>query len=140
VADQQQNDDSNLPTDIELERLKMYQDSFKHLMTFSSGAILLASAVTGALFPKPDAVGMLVFSIVMFAIAALLAIAGFGLFVPLKMDSVVLPRVIYRRAENPDESDDMLGKILWLSCTATSGGLIAFGVFAFTNLTPKPFG
>jgi hypothetical protein len=36
VADQQQNDDLKSLTDIQLERLKMYQDSFKHMTTFCS--------------------------------------------------------------------------------------------------------
>jgi hypothetical protein len=41
-------------TKHELETAKMYQDAFKHLTTFSSGAVLLSSSVVAAFFEDPD--------------------------------------------------------------------------------------
>src|SRR5215208_1668543 len=76
VADPQQNDGSNPLPDNELERLKMYQDSFKHMMTFCSGGILLSAAVTGALFPKPAFVLLLELSLGGLAVGVLAAMWG----------------------------------------------------------------
>jgi hypothetical protein len=120
VADQQQNDGPNPRTDIWLERLKMYQDSFKHMTTFCSGAIVLSAAVTAALFPKPDGLGWLGISIVLFALGAFLSMVGL-LIVASYMDS--------------DAARHPLGRYLRNSVIAAYGGLAFFALFIFGNLT-----
>jgi hypothetical protein len=139
VADQQQNGDSKALTDIELERLKMYHDSFKHMMTFCSGAILLASAVTGALFlPKPELPLMLAFSIGLLAFGALLAMLGL-VQVSRYMDSaakssIEVPDV--PPAHRPIPPSMTVEKVLWVSVGAGYGGVALFSTFATTNIIP----
>jgi hypothetical protein len=123
VADQQQNDDSNSLTDIELERLKMYQDSFKHMMTFSSGAIVLASALTGALFPKPDFVWLLLFSIAALASGALAAMVGLAR----------VPGYIDANRDGISAPPSWLRSCLWSSVISTYFGLAFFSAFAGAN-------
>ena len=126
MADQQQNDDSNPLTDIELERLKMYQDTFKHMTTFCSGGILLSAAVTGALFPKPDALWVLVISIGLLALATLAAM--FGLYtLHRRLDSSILDG----NTENPYNPQF---NWLRLSVFAAYVGLLSFAAFAVMNL------
>jgi hypothetical protein len=134
VADQQQTDDSNPPTDIELERLKMYQDLFKHMMTFCSAAILLASAVSGALFlPKPGSelnLGpLLAFSIFHLAAGALFAMLGLT-GVLRDIDSA-----IDGRTGHPS----YLRGMLWASVITSLVGLLLFSYFAVLNLSPYMF-
>jgi hypothetical protein len=129
VADQQQNGDSKPLTDIELERFKIYQDSFKHMTTFCSGAILLSAAVTGALFPKPIIPGALAISIFLFSVGALFALLGL-VFVPRYIDEAVG----YRSTGFPD----ILGGMLWFSVGGAYSGLVSFGIFAVENLIPPP--
>jgi hypothetical protein len=119
-------------TDIELERLKMYQDSFKHMTTFSSGAILLASVVTGALFlPEPDSkllVGpMLAISIFLLALGVLAAMWGLGM----------VPRHIDRAIDGSTVPPHSLRLFLWLSMVSAYFGLAAFAYFALLNLMPN---
>jgi hypothetical protein len=125
VADQQQNDDSNLLTDIELERLKLYQDSFKHMTTFSSGGILLASAVTGALFPKPDLPWVLAISIFLLAIGALFAMVSL-VQVARNMDSAT--------GDSTATTALSLRVLLWWSVGAAYFGLALFAMFASANI------
>src|SRR5688572_30738568 len=104
----------------------MYQDSFKHMTTFSSGGILLSSAVTGALFPKPDYLFLLIFSIVLFAGGALFALLGLIL--------------VTRRADSAiDDSAEPvpvghLQANLTGSALAAYLGLVLFFLFALQNL------
>jgi hypothetical protein len=127
VADQQQNDDSNPLTDTELERLKMYQDTFKHMTTFCSGGILLASAVTGALFlPKPDFVPLLALSIFLLAVGALFAMLGLN-SVTRHIDSA-----IDGSTESPLDLHHGLRLSVWLAYV----GLLIFATFAMANLVP----
>jgi uncharacterized membrane protein len=129
VADPQQNDDSNQLTDIKLERLKMYQDSFKHMTTFSSGAILLSAAVTGALFPKPVLVGFLRLSIGLLALGA--GAAMFGLLnVAIYMDSAI------DIGGEEEHTSRILYTLLWLSVGVALVGVMLFAVFALANLGP----
>jgi len=60
----------------ELELAKMYQDSFKHMMTFSSAAIAVTATVVGAFLDNPKLVAMLGLSIVLLAFGALAATLG----------------------------------------------------------------
>jgi hypothetical protein len=134
VADPQQNDDSKQLTDIELERLKMYQDLFKHMMTFSSAVILLASAVTGALFlPKPGSevnLGpLLAFSIFHLAAGALFAMLGL---------TAVL-RDIDSAIDGSTGHPSFLRRMLWASVITTLVGLLLFSYFAVLNLSPYMF-
>ena len=141
MADQQQNDDSKALTDIELERLKMYQDSFKHMTTFSSGAILLASAVTGALFlPDPDSklvIGpMLAISIFLLAFGAAAAMLGL-LNVSERMDLAIDDS----STEKDDSSTERayrayLRRSFLVSVIAAYTGVLAFSIFAVVNLMP----
>jgi hypothetical protein len=133
VADPQQNDDSNPLTDIELERLKMYQDSFKHMTTLCSGAILLASAVTGALFPKPDLVGLLAFSILFLAVGALAAMLGLVIvarYIDEALDgsTITIPSLTV--------PSYLLSWMLWTSVGVAYIGLAQFAWFAWTNFNP----
>lgn len=109
--------------DAELERLKVYQDSFKHMMTFSSAAIGVASAVTGALFlPKPDYPKVLAASILLLASGALFAMLGF----------VVVPRRIASGVSTGELN--FIDTMLWASVTASYMGVALFSFFAGANL------
>ena len=123
----QQNDDSKPLTNIELERLKMYQDSFKHMMTFSSGAILLVSAVTGALFKQPAVAVLVAFSILLLALGALAAMLGL-LFVSRRIDRAIKPSI--------GASLVPLRFMLWVSVVPAYFGLALFSIFAGVNVTP----
>ena len=126
MADQQQNDDLKSLTDIQLERLKMYQDSFKHMTTFRSGGILLASAATGALFlPKPEFPFMLAQSILLLALGALTAMWGLGM-VPRHIDSAI---------DGSTEPPSGLRTWLWVTVVTAYLGLASFTAFALANLT-----
>jgi hypothetical protein len=127
VGDEQRNDDSKPLTDIQLERLKMYQDSFKPMMTFSSGAIVLASAVTGALFEEPDRGWLLASSISLLAVSALAAMLGL-LFVSRRIDRAVDPSI--------GASFVPLRHALWVSVIPAYSGLALFSIFAGLNVTP----
>ncbi len=122
-------------TEIELERLKMYQDSFKHMTTFCSGAILLASAVTGALFlePKPDypqvlAPRLLALSIILLAVGAAAAMLGL-VKVPQYMVGAI--------DDSPGPTFTMNYVFLGISVVAAYLGILFFAIFAVENLTPK---
>jgi hypothetical protein len=120
-------------TDIQLERLKMYQDSVKHTMTFCSGAILLASAVTGALFlPKPDIVVLLAISILLFAIGAAFAMLAL----------ILVPRSITLDTDVITDRLKYLNGMLWLCVGAAYLGISIFAIFAMINITeperPEP--
>jgi hypothetical protein len=65
-------------TQHELETAKMYQDTFKHLTIFSSGAILLSSSVVAAFFKNQTDLWTLFVSLAFFLISA--AFATFGLY------------------------------------------------------------
>jgi uncharacterized membrane protein len=127
VADQQQNDDSNQLTDTEIERLKMYQDSFKHMMTFCSGGILLASAVTGTLFPKPVFVTMLVISLGFLAAGAFAAMWGLW-FLLGGLDTAV--------QDGSTGHPGRLNNWFALSLLTAYFGLVLFVSFAAINLAP----
>lgn len=130
MADPQQNDDSKSLTDVELERLKLYQDSFKHMTTFCSGAILLVSAVTGALFlPKPDYVLTLQGSIFLLSFGALFAMWGLA-FVPGLIDGSTTPPSRWLWFLRPSS----LRWLLWLSVGAAYNGFSLFSYFAAINL------
>jgi hypothetical protein len=62
----------------ELEAAKMCQDTFKHMTTVSTGAILLSSTVVGAFFPEPVNILFLWGSLVSFLLSA--GIAMYGLY------------------------------------------------------------
>jgi hypothetical protein len=113
--------------DIVLERLKVYQDSFKHMMTFCSGAILLFAAVTGALFldPKPNAPLLLAFCVVLLTLGALFAMLGL----------VVVPRRIASGVSTGDLG--FMHSLLWASVLAAYSGLANFSLFAVVNLAPE---
>ena len=54
----------------------MYQDSFKHLTTFSSGALVVSATVVKALFPNPAGVTVLELSFAFFLLGAATATLG----------------------------------------------------------------
>jgi hypothetical protein len=76
VADDPQYNDSRSVKGRELEVAKMYQDTFKHMTTFCSGAILLSAAVVSALFPEPHYLWLLITNIVSFVFGAASAMLG----------------------------------------------------------------
>ena len=127
MADQQQNDDSNQLTDTEIERLKIYQDSFKHMMTFNSGGILLSAAATGALFPKPEFPVLLAFSIFMLSTGALSAMLGL-VYVPRHIDSAI--------GGNTRPTISLRSYLQWSMLTAYAG-LSLFAIFAALNIWPS---
>jgi hypothetical protein len=130
VADEQQNDDSKPLPDIELERLKMYQDTFKHISTFSSGAILLTSAVTGALFLPKLVNGMLLaLSIVLLSVGTFGSLMGLAL-VPRRIDSAI---------DGSTRPPWRLTVLLWVSVLSALFGMVLFSYFAVYNLLPQPF-
>jgi archaellum biogenesis protein FlaJ (TadC family) len=113
---------------IDLERLKIYQDSFKHMMTFCSGAILLFSAVTGVLISNPNRVWFLAASIVLLAMGALFSMFG-------------LVRVPSYMHSSKDDSSvptsvptALLDWYLSISALAAYVGLALFAAFAVGNL------
>jgi hypothetical protein len=90
AADDPQNTASPPFTDRELEIAKMYQDTFKHMTTFCSGAILLSTAVVGALFPHPAYVWLLIINVVLFVFGAASAMLGLY-FTPRYLDPIPRP-------------------------------------------------
>src|SRR5215210_3059980 len=63
-------------SDRELEALKMYQDNFKTLMTFSSGALVVVATVVGAFWPKPEHLWVLAVSLAFFLFGTAVALWG----------------------------------------------------------------
>ena len=115
-------------TEHELETAKMYQDTFKHLTTFSSGAILLSSSVVAAFFVKPD-LWALYLSLAFFLIAVALATLGLRITVR-HLDEDF-------RAGASDADADRRHRLMSNFCTgavvAAYTGVVWFAVFAAYN-------
>jgi archaellum biogenesis protein FlaJ (TadC family) len=108
-----------------LELVKMYQDAFKHMMTFCSGALVVSAAVVSAFFPKPQ--GVIVLSASFFAFLLGVAAAMVGLL----------------RAPDYLESNSAVARLrlrlwLWLTVVAAYLALVLFGGFAVANFASLP--
>jgi hypothetical protein len=117
-------------TDHELETAKMYQDSFKHLTTFSAGAILLSSSVAAAFFKNPTNLWALLYlSLGCFLVGAALATAGLYITVN-HLDNAF--RVDIIEAE-PGRRQRQRSILFRSSSFVTYMGVASFGVFALMN-------
>ena len=106
----------------ELELAKMHLDTFKHLTTFCSGAILLTATVVAALFPDPVRVWAFTLSMLFFVGAVTFALAGLWLTIRLLDASLQMPLSKYLRA------------FLTLSVVWAYFGVMFFALFAGVNL------
>ena len=111
--------------DHTLEIVKMYQDAFKHMMTFCSGALVVSAAVVSAFFPKPHGVIVLSLSFFIFLAGAAAAMVG-------------LLRAPEYLGEHSVVARLRLRMWLTLSVAAAYLGLGLFGGFAVVNFTSLP--
>ena len=116
-------------TEHELETAKMYQDSFKHLTTFSAGAILLSSSVSAAFFKNPTNSWTLYLSLSCFLFSA--ALATTGLYITVNhLDKAFRADTI--EAE-PGRAQYRRSALFRLSSSAAYTGVVGFSAFAVMN-------
>ncbi len=116
-------------TEHELESTKMYHDSFKHLTTFSSGAILLSSSVVAAFFKNPTTLGALYLSLVCFLISVALATLGLHATVFYLNRAFRVGATDARAARRRNRRDGFYTG----SAFSAYLGVFSFGVFALMN-------
>jgi len=103
----------------------MDQDTFKHLTTFSSGAILVTASATAALFPNPQFVWLLIITILCFATGVTGSLLG--LFTATYNTWTEHRPPGWKRFRNVS---------LIISLSSVYFGILAFGAFAALNLMP----
>jgi hypothetical protein len=115
--------EQNRNSERELELAKMHLDTFKHLTTFCSGAILLTASVVAALFPEPARLWLLSLSIIFFVTGLTFALIGLW-FTIRSQDPHMLP-----------VTSTFLSLHLAASVLGAYLGVLAFAFFATGNLS-----
>jgi hypothetical protein len=105
-----------------LELAKLHLDTFKHITTFCSGAILLTATVVAALFPDPIRVWALTLSLLFFVRGVTFALG----------DLVFTIFLLDAHPQTPVSK--VLSVLLTLSVVWAYLGVMSFGFFAGVNL------